>query len=535
MNFFPRPAKRPMGGPTTGPTGDPPRGTVPTGPRPPQQAQVQDAWECPLPQTAATVASLIGLIITAFAVSSGGPTQRPSAMASVAAIGTILSLGIGFAFDMRKGLNNLIRADILALLAFYFLTFFEFLFPQTRFDVLAAHENAAKAINLVLVGFCGLLIGRHLIHPKRPPLQRLLTHEIPPGILLLIFWGAFCIGYLHQWISPAVSFDPVKWMDFTLRPRFEQPWGRGRFGDFSAMLYELNMVINLVPPLAGIILARRHRFGRIALTLVICAFLLALFIAVAGATRSVLASYLVTFVIGFAFASSKERKRELLILGGAAVALMAFGTVAMLHIRSNGLKKFLTGEAAFSITKADTVFVDYNLCNIAGLTAVFPDRMPYLGLEVPYLALIRPIPRALWKNKPSGLSHSIEYALGSYKGDMTLSASFAGEAYISGGFLGVLICGLFFGAVNGWWSHLMGPRNSELGILIYSSGFFAAVISMRSLFSYTTALLPTVAAIVGTACLVRYLVRKARSLAFFSRSRTAPPGPAESGQPYSED
>ncbi len=527
MNFFPRPPKRQ--------TSAPPRGAVAPGPPPPQQEQAHEEWECPRPQQSATIASLVGLVLTAFAVSSGGSTQLPSAMASVAAIGTILSLGIGFAFDVKKGLNNLIRADVLALLAFYFLTLFEFLFPQTKFDGMAAYENAAKAINLVLVGFGGLLIGRHFIHPKTPPLQRLLTHEIPPLILLVIFWGALCLGYLHQWISPAVAFDPVKWMDFTLKPRFEQPWGRGRYGDFSAMLYELNMVINLVPPLAGIILARRHRFGVIALTLVLCGYLLALFIAFAGATRSVLASFLITFIIGYAFAAPKGRKKELIVLSGIAAALMMFGTVAMLHIRSQGLKKFLAGEAAYSITKAESFYVDYNLCNIANLTTVFPARMPYLGIEVPYLALIRPVPRALWKGKPEGLSHSIEHALGDFSGKITISASFAGEAYMAGGFLGVLFCGMFFGAINGWWSHLMGPKNSELGILIYSSGFFAAVISMRSLFTYTTALLPTVAALIGTGYLVRYLTRKAQALAFSSHSRTGRGGADEDTQPYSED
>ena len=527
MNFFPRPAKKQ--------TNAPPRGVIPPGPQRRQQAPETDVWECPQPQQSATVASLIGLVITAFAASSGGAAQRPSAMASIAAIGTILSLALGFSFDVRKGLNNLIRADVLALLAFYFLTLFEFLFPQTKFDALATRDNAATAINLVILGFAGLLLGRHFFHPKRPPFQRLLTHEIPPGILVLIFWTAFCIGYAHQWASPAVGFSPVKWLDYLTRPRFEQPWGRGRLGDFGALIYELNMLINLVPPLAGIILARRHRFGILSLVLVVSGFLLVLFIAFAGATRSVLASYLITFVIGFAFASSKGRRKELLVVSGAAAAMMMFGTVAMLHIRSQGLKKFLTGEAAHSITKADTLYVDYNLCNIAKLTSVFPSRMPYLGLEVPYLALIRPIPRALWKGKPEGLSSSIEHALGEFSGSITISASFVGEAYMAGGFFGVLLCALFFGAINGWWSHLMGPKNSELGILIYASGFFAAVISMRSLFTYTTALLPTVAAIVGTGYLVRYLARKARALTSSSRSRRNLPGTDDSGQPYSED
>jgi hypothetical protein len=58
---------------------------------------------------------------------------------------------------------------------------------------------------------------------------------------------------------------------------------------------------------------------------------------------------------------------------------------------------------------------------------------------------------------------------------------------------------------------------------------------MRSLFTYTTALLPTVAAIVGTGYLVRYLARKARALTSSSRSRRNLPGTDDSGQPYSED
>ncbi len=477
----------------------------------------QPVDEPPKPQVNSTVATLIGLIITAFAASSGGPESRPSEIASTAAIGTLASLLLGFSFDLQKGLNNLVRADVLALLAFYFLTLFEFLFRQVNFDAMATHQSAAAAVNVVLVGFGGMLIGRHLLHPRRQPFQKVLTHEIPSGILILLFWAAFCIGYMHQWAVPQVNWNPVKWFEYALAPRFEQPWGRGKFGDFRAMLYELNMLINLVPPLAGIIIARRQRFGTAALGFVIAGYLLVLFLAFAGGTRSTLATFLVTFIIGFAFASPKGRQKELIFFSAIAMALLAFGTVTMIRIRTVGLKKILSGDVAFSRAKSETMYVDYNLYNISKLTEVFPRRMAYLGWEVPYLALIRPIPRALWKGKPEGLSNSIETALGYFGGNITISASFAGESYMAGGFFGVLLVAVFFGAVNGWWSHLMSPRNSELGILIYSSGFFAAVISMRSLFTYTTALLPTVAAIVGTTYLVRKLVAKARHLAFRSK------------------
>lgn len=456
--------------------------------------------------------------------------ELPADIAAYGAKATAVALALSFIFDMKRGVSNLIRADILAMVALYFLTLFEFLFPQDKFNSMPVHHSSTMlATQVVMITFVGMLVGRHFIHPKRQPFQRVLTYEIPAVILVVLFWVAFFMGYLHQWSAPKVNWDPVKWIDFSMVARFEQPWGRGKYGNFAALLYELNMLINLLPPLAGIILARRHRFGTISFVLVMAAYALTLFLAFCGGTRNVLATYLVTFVIGYAFASPKGRRTGLFLVGGAATALLIFGTLTMLHIRTIGLKKYMAGELPFATGRSESIYVDYNLYNISKLTEVFPSRIQYLGLEIAYLAVIRPIPRALWKGKPKGLSSSIEEALGYNDGTITISASCAGEAYMSGGIFGALICGLMFGAINGWWSHLASPRNSELGILIYSSGFFAAVISMRSIFTYTTALLPTIAAIVGGIYLVRFLTERARRFAFLGGnkarqiSRTARP------------
>jgi len=79
------------------------------------------------------------------------------------------------------------------------------------------------------------------------------------------------------------------------------------------------------------------------------------------------------------------------------------------------------------------------------------------------------------------------------------------------GNVGVFLFGFFFGGMAGWWSCLATPRNSDLGILIYASGFFSTVISMRSLFVFTTAILPTVAAIIGGSLLIQKLRERRRS------------------------
>jgi hypothetical protein len=269
------------------------------------------------------------------------------------------------------------------------------------------------------------------------------------------------------------------------------------------------MLLFLIPPIAGIIMARRRTYSFISLLLVAAGLLFTLFYGFAGGTRNVFASYLVTFLIGYAFAAGLEKKRELLIVTGATAALLLLSAYAMLHFRTEGLANYLRGQVEVRpvATARDSLYIDYNLYAICNLITVFPQQYPYLGLEIPYQALIRPIPRALWKGKPEGLSISIEEALG-VEG-LTIAASFIGEAYMSGGMLAVFLTGLFFGAITSWWDYLAAERNSQLGILVYASGFFAAVISMRSLFVFSTAVLPTIFAIVIGSWIVNVVVKAA--------------------------
>jgi hypothetical protein len=77
----------------------------------------------------------------------------------------------------------------------------------------------------------------------------------------------------------------------------------------------------------------------------------------------------------------------------------------------------------------------------------------------------------------------------------TKAATFVGEAYLAAGTLGVILASAFFGALTAWWGRLSATLTSEFGVLAYASGFFAIIISMRSLLVLTTAVLPTIAAI----------------------------------------
>lgn len=492
MNFFPRPVRPNAGPPPPRPVG---RAPAPAAP---------EAGHSLAAHPNGTIFALVAIAFAALTLNGVTPVEN----ARYAAICVGIGLAGSIAFDLRRGLFNLQRADLFAILAYYFLTLFEFLFPQPNFDRMLTRDSAREGTIICLIGFAGLFIGRHLFIPKKQPFQATLTHEIPRGWLLVIFWLSFIIGYSNMLITVRFNFvDLVNWF---MAPRFTQPWGRDRLGDWSALLYELNMLIQLIPPLAGIILARRHRYPTGQLILIVAVLALTFFYGFAGGTRNVFATFLVTFMMGYALAIPRDRSRELLILAPIAAVLMCAATFYMLQFREAGLKNYLQGKwtpPPQELGVKKTLYVDYNLFSICKLADFFPRTHEYLGFEIPYQALIRPIPRAVWPGKPTGLSMSIEDAM-NMEG-LTISASFAGEAYMSGGSFAVFGLALLLGGFMGWWGALYSPSNSEIGHLVYASGFFAAVISMRSLFVFTTALLPTVAAIVISTLVVRTLIKHA--------------------------
>jgi oligosaccharide repeat unit polymerase len=450
------------------------------------QSPVFDS-ERPMPHPVGTALCLLGLFLTGVTLNG----KYSSEIARYTAIGSGLSIALSMAFDVRRGFRNLIRADLMAILTLYLLTMLEMLFPQPDFNMLVDAATAQRGAVALLWGFAGLIIGRHLWHPRRHPLGELLARPVPRSWIITLFWGSFFLGYFYMLLS--VKFDLVRFVDCLMWERFSQPWSRGQLGDWRALLSELALLLNLIPPLAGIIIARRHRYTKLQVFLVTLAALFTLFAGFAGGTRNVFGSYLVTFLIGYSFAAAREKKNELIVLSVICTTLMLVATFLMLQFRDLGLKNYINGMRLLPSTHEQSVFVDADFYAICRIVELFPKSHDYLRAEIPYLAFIRPIPRALWPGKPIGLSMTIEDVVGVE--DMTIAASFVGESYMSGGLFAVFIAALFFGAIMGWWTHLASPGNSDFGVLVYASGFFAAVISMRSLFVLTTALLPTLASV----------------------------------------
>jgi oligosaccharide repeat unit polymerase len=443
----------------------------------------------PHPERIGSILCIIGLAATAYLLR--GPT--PEDVARFGAYGALISLGVSMAVDSRRGFHNVVRTDVMALMSLYFLTLAEFLVSQGQYNSVAAMEPTRTAVLACLCAFAGMVAGRHLIKPTRKhPLQALFQQPVPSSVLFSIFWGCVIIGYLNMLI--AVKFDFVSLVQFFMQPRFAQPWQRGRLGDWKAMLYELSMLLYLVPPLGGILLARRRKHSALGVGLVMLGVLFTLFYGFSSGTRNIFASYLVTFLIGYVFAAKRSQTKEILVITACAVVALVFSTKVMLDFRDVGLADYITKgiyKEASHTEEGQTLAVDNNLYAISRVAEYFPQHHAFTGMEIPYLAIIHPIPRVLWPGKPEGMSITVEDIFGA--NGWTVATSVVGEEYIMHGFIAVFLMSVFFGACCAWWNLLASPKNSEFGILVYASGFFSAVITMRSMNWFSTALLPTLA------------------------------------------
>jgi oligosaccharide repeat unit polymerase len=428
-----------------------------------------------------TMVVIFGLLLTALLL----PSENALAVFSSAAVGVAISLGVATAIELTVGVRNIIRTDLLMLWALYGLTLLEFLFPQSQIGSMVAPVSAVNATHAVLIGFAGLALGRHLISNSSRCSEDYFG-EVPPGSIFLLFIVATLLGYLH--ILLAVDFNLFEALRQMSLPRFEQSWGRGRYGDAYALLNEIGALIYLLPPIAGLIYARSGEYNFSKKMIVTGVLLLTLYYGFSSGTRNVLATYAITFLGSYFLNKSSLRLQHLIYVAVPVLVILVIGTAYMLAFRNVGL-----GEYSFVDNEIDTLYIDNNVTVIARITELFPSNYSYLGLEIPFYGLIHPIPRALWPDKPESLSVSIEAAMGADPAAVTLTCTIVGEAYMSGGLLAVLITGMLFGAAAGWWNRLGRETNSSFSQLLYASGFLCAALSMRSMEWTTVSALPTLA------------------------------------------
>lgn len=451
-------------------------------------ASTEELLAPPSPSLVGTICLITGLLL-AYVLFSSETTSESMAQAAAITVGA--ALATSFYLDSTKGLRNLFRTDALCLLSLYGLTLAEFLFPQPDFNMKATPTQVSVALEIVLLGMGCLALGRHLVKPKPMKSKWFNLGDISNKSLFKVFFASAFLAYFYILLS--VQFNLLLMLQAMAAPRFAQPWSRGALGDWSSLLSELNLLSYIIPPLAGIIWNRRRFFSKLQLAVVILVLSLTLFHGFASGTRNIFIAHLATFSAGYLLTLPRNTFKNTIVPLCLVCAIAVFGSYHMLEFRQMGLQRYIVNKVYASGTTRDTLAVDYNLGSIAQLADAIPAQHDFLGAEVLTWALIKPIPRALWPGKPEGLSVSIEGIMGAE--GWTVAATYLGESYMMAGTAGVAAISLLLGAIAAWWNRMAVRVQSDYGLLVYSLGFFAAAITMRSLFWLTTAILPVIALI----------------------------------------
>ncbi len=176
------------------------------------------------------------------------------------------------------------------------------------------------------------------------------------------------------------------------------------------------------------------------------------------------------------------------------MAILFASTIYGTHFRTHGLGTYLKKNTITRERSETSLYVDFNLLVVSRMMTVFPKEVPFLGWKAPFWILARPVPRAFWPGKPDGNDLAAEYYFGGAKGT-TVASTFVGESYMAAGWIGVACCSALIGYFSILSTKKFYQPGSEFSIVVYGSSFFAAAISMRSIYMILVALLPTFAAI----------------------------------------
>jgi hypothetical protein len=444
-------------------------------------------YTVPAPSTASSSVLLAGLVLAYISI----PAQvSATEMIQPVAVIVGLALTASILIDCRKGLQNVFRTDLICLVATYYLTLAEFLFPQDidAMFKLNGTEGITTALSAILLGIGGLTVGRHLVQTQTTRSHRLNFGDVSSKSLFRVFICSALLGYFYMLMS--VDFDFARLIDAMLQPRFSQPWGRGKLGDWRVFFQELALLIYIVPGLSGIIWNRRRDFSILQLVAVLSILLLTLFYGFASGTRNIFISYIMLLVMGYLVTLPRYRIINTVIPVALTMGASLFASHYMVQFRNIGLLNYLNDPNRFTLAENATLSIDYNIYSIRLIVDNFPQVHDYLGWEILYWCLIRPIPRVLFPWKPTELSVSIESLAGA--SGYTMSATYIGESYMMAGMLGVLAMSLALGALAAWWNRLALQKQSAYAMIMYSLGFGAAGITMRSLLWFTTMILPIV-------------------------------------------
>lgn len=457
--------------------------------------------EDPAYKILSTAIIVVGCLCTGISLPTTGPEIDIYRFGAYVMVGV---LAAAFSIEASVGFRSLNRVDIVAIFGLYFLSFAEFLHPNVKILYQGYTGNAALSSRLVLIGIAFLALGRHFPLPLSLGIGKTRLPELEPRQMFWLLIGLFVLTFL--WVFMSVYFNPFEVLRHMWSGRFERPWQRGRIGGWMSFLTELQLMAYPSAALAGYIFGNAKRYSASEKLIVVAIVIFTTIFFVADGSRNRVLIY-AGIVVSAYFVSNREvyNTKAIIIAGLVGVSLW-FISGFMLDFRNQGLTSYLSGGNAPSAS--DDFMIDNNLVSIARVAQVFPNVYPFPGWDVVAQIFTKWVPRALWPDKPTDWTISMETVLGT-GGSYTIAVTYVGEAYLIAGVPTVILVSLMLGSLAATWTRVGLAARTNLELIYYATGFFAAMLGMRSVQFISIAFIP----LIGFYILARWLGRNVRQRA----------------------
>jgi hypothetical protein len=418
---------------------------------------------------------LIGFLVTAFATVIAVVVlfpDQPAPRGALMAPALVLTAGLLLvpATRVLSGSAETTNAENFVMVGFVFWLLLDLV--QGAYDLRQASSDALRdALLSIGVSAAAVWLGvlgrpwkapAYLVEVASRPLETRAINRLIPICFVL---GMFNFAY-------AVDFDIPVMFSYLGANRWSAPWSRGQLGGWNAFIDQMPYFGYVLPSLTALLIARQGLARATTVIAIACSIVMLLFLAQGGGRR------LIGVTVGAALivwvqAQPGQRFRNLVVVGVGAIAL-AWASQFILNIRGEGLDAFLEQGSEY-----DYLHVDDNFLRLAQVIEMVPEQRPYVGARQVVYALVRPVPRVFWPNKPvdSGFDLSREVGM---KG-VSLSMSIIGEWYLSWGWAAVIFGGWLHGRLAKAANTLREQGIVSRNPIVFGLAVMVLVAGMRSM------------------------------------------------------
>ncbi len=332
-------------------------------------------------------------------------------------------------------------------------------------------KGAFLAIGLFASGFWLATMFAPLPLPR--VVVGLIRRPISAGLAFKLVIVCFAFGmFQYAYFS---GFDLSAMIDGLGRPRFRAPWSRGALGGWNSFIHILVYFGYLLPSLV-VCLARLRGWLRPE-TIFACllSVVMLAFLSQSGSRRVIGVTIGAAILCWMLLDLRKFGHR--LILGICAAVLTLTLMHLMLEYRKFGWRLGL--ENPRSQYRYNILHVDENFKNLSRVIELVPTHYPYVKHQQVVYALVRPVPRAIWKSKPVDSGFDLGQILG--KEGTTLSTSIIGEWYVSAGWLAVFLGGVVHGVLARTVVRILTFPPGVARSLMYALGTIVLLAGIRSM------------------------------------------------------